>query len=110
MKPDFVEAKTVTVDVKAIAELAHIELQAQECSQLGQDLTRVLDWVGQLTQVATTEDGSSFGHSVYGAHRPSVLAPDVVSDNAALEDLLLNAPASAPASDPRFFTVPKVLE
>jgi aspartyl/glutamyl-tRNA(Asn/Gln) amidotransferase C subunit len=98
------------IDVKTIAELAHIQLEPHECAKLEQDLTRVLDWVGQLTQVATTEDGSTFGHSVYGPHRPAVLAPDVVEEGVPLKDLLGNAPGSAPASNPCFFTVPKVLE
>lgn len=101
----------VTIDdVRRVAELANLELTADEEPRMQRDLNAVLEYVGQLNELDTekvppmAQVGEVLGGKIY-AHGET-LRSDVVQPS-------LDRPAvmaSAPETDGRFFKVPKVIE
>lgn len=89
--------------VRKIAHLARLKIPPEQEQSVAGDLSKILDWVGQLDEVnvsgveplANVNDGSLGWR-----------AEDVVTDGAIPEAILANAPAKT--AD--FFTVPKVVE
>ena len=105
------ETGTVTLeDVRRVAELANLELSAEEEPRMQRDLNAILGYVSQLNQLDTKDvpamaqvcEMLSSGASLTGEDlrldqvRPSVDRKAVM--------------ATAPESDGRFFKVPKVIE
>ena len=97
-------------EVRRVAELANLELTAEEEPQMQHDLNAILDYIAQLSEVDTTgvepmaQVGAMLGASTDfdgGALRADVVKPSV--DRRAVM-------AAAPESDGRFFKVPKVIE
>lgn len=100
-------AKVSVEDVKRVAELAHLELAADEAPRMLADLNAILDYVAELNQLDTTgiaplaqvsellEEGGT-----------SVVRPDQTA--ASLDRALVMS--QAPVSDGSFFKVPKVIE
>ncbi len=101
----------VSVDeVGRVAELANLELTAEEVPRMQRDLNAILGYIAQLNEVDTTgvepmaQVGDAIGIVNAGdgdALRLDQLRPSV--DRRAVM-------ASAPDSDGRFFKVPKVIE
>jgi len=98
----------VTVeDVERVAELAHLELAAEEKPRMVRDLNAILDYVAELNELDTTgvaplaQVTELEGGPGAGAPRADALEPSL--DRAAVM-------AQAPESDGRFFKVPKVIE
>jgi aspartyl-tRNA(Asn)/glutamyl-tRNA(Gln) amidotransferase subunit C len=101
----------VTIDdVRRVAELANLELTAEEEPRMQRDLNAILGHIAQLNELDTTgipamaQVGEVLGGVVhdYGQTlRGDVVRPSV--DRAAVM-------ASAPETDGRFFKVPKVIE
>ncbi|HTH96762.1 MAG TPA: Asp-tRNA(Asn)/Glu-tRNA(Gln) amidotransferase subunit GatC [Stellaceae bacterium] len=89
--------------VARIATLARIKVPEADREMVGQQLTTILDWIEQLSEVDTT--GVEPMTSV--AHLTAPLREDVVTDGARGGDILANAPGGASHG---FFTVPKVVE
>src|ERR1700692_3205178 len=88
----------VTVDdVLHVAELANLELTADEVPRMQRDLNAVLGYIAQLNELDTTRVPETDGSSL----RADEVKPSV--DRKAVM-------ASAPESDGRFFKVPKVIE
>jgi len=96
-------------DVRRVAELANLELTAEEGVRMQRDLNAILDYVAQLNELDTA------------AIAPMAQVSDVLGGsggvNASLrEDRVvpsLDRPcvmASAPETDGVFFKVPKVIE
>ena len=97
-------------DVRRVAELANLELTAEEEPRMQRDLNAILGHIAQLNeldtvgvpamaQVAEMLGGAEHDHG-------EVLRPDVVRpslDRAAVMGV-------APETDGRFFKVPKVIE
>jgi aspartyl-tRNA(Asn)/glutamyl-tRNA(Gln) amidotransferase subunit C len=105
------EQAGVTIeDVRRVAELANLELTAEEEPRMQRDLNAILGHIRQLNELDTSgipamaQVGEMLGGVVdtMGAS----LRPDVVRPS------LDHAPvmAAAPESDGRFFKVPKVIE
>lgn len=102
---------TVTLeDVRRVAELANLELTAEEEPRMQRDLNAILGHVAQLAAVDTAgvpamaQVGAVLREQVDAAGselRADAVRPSV--DRAAVM-------ASAPESDGRFFKVPKVIE
>ena len=108
------ETERVSLDhVRRVAELANLELTAEEEPRMRRDLNAILDYVAQLSELDTAEvqpmaqvseilatpgDASSQNQSVLRADavRPCLDRAQVM--------------ASAPDSDSVFFKVPKVIE
>jgi aspartyl-tRNA(Asn)/glutamyl-tRNA(Gln) amidotransferase subunit C len=88
--------------VAHIASLARIRLSEAELEPLAGELSHILDWVEQLSEVDTT--GVPPMASAAAASLP--MRDDVVTDGGCRDAILGNAPRAARG----FFTVPKVVE
>jgi aspartyl-tRNA(Asn)/glutamyl-tRNA(Gln) amidotransferase subunit C len=102
-------------EVRRVAELANLELTAEEEPRMQRDLSAILGHVQQLQQLDTTgvpimaQVGDLLAHlrqdaqvdAIGGELRPDAIRPSV--DRAAVMQ-------SAPETDGRFFKVPKVIE
>ena len=105
------EAASVSIeDVRRVAELANLELTAEEEPRMARDLNAILGHVAQLAELDTTgipamaQVADILGNDIdtTGAElRPDDIRPSV--DRAAVM-------RSAPETDGRFFKVPKVIE
>ena len=88
--------------VRRIARLARIRVQEEELQPLAQELSSILEWIGQLNEVDT--EGVEPMTSV--EDMPMKKRPDEVTDGNCVEDILANAPKR----EGNFFVVPKVVE
>ena len=88
--------------VRRIARLARIRVQEEELEPLANELSSILDWIGQLNEVNT--EGVEPMTSV--EDMPMKKRPDEVTDGNCVEDILANAPKR----EGNFFVVPKVVE
>lgn len=105
------EQTSVTIeDVRRVAELANLELTAEEEPRMQRDLNAILGHIAQLSELDTknvppmAQVGEMLGGIVH--ERGETLRVDEVRpsiDRAAVM-------AAAPESDGRFFKVPKVIE
>ena len=97
-------------EVRRVAELANLELTAEEEPRMQRDLNAVLGYIAQLSEVDTTgvepmaQVGAMLG--VSGDLTGAALRPDVARPSIDRRAVM----ASAPESDGRFFKVPKVIE
>jgi aspartyl-tRNA(Asn)/glutamyl-tRNA(Gln) amidotransferase subunit C len=88
--------------VARIATLARIKLPPSEQEHLAQELSTILGWIEQLTEVDTA--GVEPMSSVVAMRLP--MREDEVTDGNCRDEILANAPEAAHG----FFTVPKVVE
>jgi aspartyl-tRNA(Asn)/glutamyl-tRNA(Gln) amidotransferase subunit C len=98
----------VTVDeVERVAELAHLELTAEESGHMLRDLNAILDYVAELNELDTcgvaplAQVSELFSAPAEGELRADGLRASL--DRATVLD-------EAPESDGVFFKVPKVIE
>lgn len=89
-------------DVAHVAMLARIQLEDHELDVLAGQLDQIVDWVGQVNEVAA-DDVPPMSHPL---PLVNVTRPDEVRPSLSQEDALANAPA---AEDGRF-TVPRILD
>lgn len=92
--------------VRAIAELARIEVRDEELAHLAGELSGILHFVEQLAEVNT--DGVAPMSSVADLTLP--MRADVVTDGGQFAAVLANAPDGVVEEQGGFFTVPKVVE
>ena len=96
--------------VRHVADLANLELTAEELPRMAHDLNAILGHIAQLSELDTStvpamaqvaemlsDTSAAFGETL----RPDAIKPSV--DRAAVM-------AEAPETDGRFFKVPKVIE
>jgi aspartyl-tRNA(Asn)/glutamyl-tRNA(Gln) amidotransferase subunit C len=88
--------------VAHIATLARIKLPESEHERIAGELSHILSWIEQLSEIDTS--GVEPMASVAAMRLP--MREDVVADGNRQEDILANAPAVAHG----FFVVPKVVE
>lgn len=88
--------------VRHIARLARIKVSDEEAETLQGELSAILDWVEQLSEVDT--DGVAPMTSVVEAEMKK--REDAVTDGDIPDDIVRNAPER----DDHFFVVPKVVE
>jgi aspartyl-tRNA(Asn)/glutamyl-tRNA(Gln) amidotransferase subunit C len=88
--------------VAHIATLARIKLPETEQGRIAGELSHILTWIEQLSEVNT--DGVEPMTSVVAMTMP--MREDIVTDGNRVEDILANAPERANG----FFVVPKVVE
>ena len=105
------EQAGVTIeDVRRVAELANLELTAEEEPRMRRDLNAILGHIAQLNELDTkdvpamAQVGEMLGGNVDSAGAP--LRADVVRPSLDRTAVM----ACAPESDGRFFKVPKVIE
>jgi aspartyl-tRNA(Asn)/glutamyl-tRNA(Gln) amidotransferase subunit C len=100
-------------DVRRVAELANLELTAEEETRMSRDLNAILDYVAQLGELDTAEvePMAQVSEALAGAgeaagEKTPVLREDAVRPCLNREVVM----ASAPETDGVFFKVPKVIE
>jgi aspartyl-tRNA(Asn)/glutamyl-tRNA(Gln) amidotransferase subunit C len=97
-------------DVRHVADLAHLELTAEELPRMARDLNAVLGHIAQLSELDTTqvEPMSQVGEMLGLPPAPAgeTLRVDQVRPSVDRGAVM----AEAPESDGRFFKVPKVIE
>jgi aspartyl-tRNA(Asn)/glutamyl-tRNA(Gln) amidotransferase subunit C len=105
------EQAGVTIeDVRRVAELANLELTAEEEPRMRRDLNAILGHIAQLNELETkdvpamAQVGEMLGGNVDSAGAP--LRADVVRPSLDRTAVM----ACAPETDGRFFKVPKVIE
>ena len=100
-------------DVRRVAELANLELSAEEEPRMRRDLNAILDYVAQLAELDTaqvepmaqvSEVLASVGEAP--SEKQAVLRDDEVRPCLDRAQVM----ASAPETDSVFFKVPKVIE
>lgn len=93
-------------DVRRVAELAYLELTADEEARMQRDLNAILGYIDQLNELDTSrlEPMAQVAEALGGAS--SSLRTDEVRPSLARESVM----AVAPETDGTFFKVPKVIE
>jgi aspartyl-tRNA(Asn)/glutamyl-tRNA(Gln) amidotransferase subunit C len=100
-------AKVTVDDVERVAELAHLELAAEETPRMLHDLNAILDYVAELNELDTAGVAPLAQVSDLGdAAIASVPRGDVVEPSLDRATVM----AQAPETDQVFFKVPKVIE
>jgi aspartyl-tRNA(Asn)/glutamyl-tRNA(Gln) amidotransferase subunit C len=100
-------AKVTVEDVKRVAELAHLELAAEETPAMLRDLNTILDYVAELNELDTAgivplaQVSDLLDANGKGVVRADILRPSL--DRAVVM-------SEAPETDQAFFKVPKVIE
>jgi aspartyl-tRNA(Asn)/glutamyl-tRNA(Gln) amidotransferase subunit C len=105
------EQAGVTIDeVRRVAELANLELTAEEEPRMQRDLSAILDHIAQLNELDTAgvpamaQVGEILGGLLQD--RGEMLRRDEIRPSLNRAAVM----ASAPETDGRFFKVPKVIE
>jgi aspartyl-tRNA(Asn)/glutamyl-tRNA(Gln) amidotransferase subunit C len=93
-------------DVKRVAELAYLELSADEESRMQRDLNAILDYVAQLNELDTSSVEPMAQVSEILGNASSTLRPDTPVPSLSRDQVM----ACAPETDGTFFKVPKVIE
>lgn len=100
-------------DVSHVADLAHLDLTAEERARMLKDLNSILDYIDRLNRLDTgnvepmAQVASRYGERKDQAGEFScAIRQDELQPCLPREDALRNAPAS----DGTFFKVPKVIE
>ena len=99
--------KVTVEEVQRVAELAHLELSAEERGRMVHDLNAMLDYVAELNEIDTSavEPLAQVSELQTGAGaaklRNDALAPSLDREAVMRE---------APETDGAFFKVPKVIE
>lgn len=97
-------------DVERVAELANLELTAEEQPRMQRDLNAILEHVAQMEELDTSgvpamaQVGEMLGSQIYG--HGETLRSDTVRPSLDRQAVM----AAAPETDGRFFKVPKVIE
>jgi aspartyl-tRNA(Asn)/glutamyl-tRNA(Gln) amidotransferase subunit C len=97
-------------DVRHVADLANLELTAEELPRMARDLNSILGHIAQLNELDTTQVvpmaqvGESLGITPTAAGE--TLRADGVKPSLDRSEVM----AEAPETDGRFFKVPKVIE
>ncbi|MDI3253540.1 MAG: Asp-tRNA(Asn)/Glu-tRNA(Gln) amidotransferase subunit GatC [Bacillota bacterium] len=95
-------------DVRHVAELANLELTAEEEGRMLRDLNAILAHVAQMNELDTSdvEPMAQVSEVVQQAQADTFLRKDEVRSSLDREQVM----ASAPETDGTFFKVPKVIE
>jgi len=97
-------------EVRHVADLANLELTAEELPRMAKDLNAVLGYIAQMNELDTSavepmaQVGEALG--IAPAEGGETLRADVVRPSLDRSEVM----AAAPETDGRFFKVPKVIE
>ena len=107
MSKTHTEKQRVAVDdVKRVAELAHLELTAEEEVRMQRDLNAILDYIAQLNELdSSSVEPMAQVAEVLGS-APAALRSDTPCPCLPRESVMV----SAPETDGSFFKVPIVIE
>ena len=97
-------------DVRRVAELANLELTAEEEPRMQRDLNAILGHIAQLSELNTVEIPAmaQVGEMLGGAVNATGTSLRVDQVRPSLDRAVVMA--EAPETDGRFFKVPKVIE
>lgn len=98
--------KVTEQEVVRVAELAHLELTAEEIPHLAADLTSILEDVQRLNELDTSNVAPMTRIAGQSIAPVEVLRDDHVQPGVSREEAVGNAPES----DGTYFRVPKVIE
>ncbi len=102
---------TVTLeDVRRVAELANLELSAEEQPRMQRDLNAILGYVSQLNQLDTQDVPAMAQVGEMLSAGVDLTGKDLRADQVRPSVDRRVVMAAAPESDGRFFKVPKVIE
>ncbi|HVP54106.1 MAG TPA: Asp-tRNA(Asn)/Glu-tRNA(Gln) amidotransferase subunit GatC [Candidatus Eisenbacteria bacterium] len=99
-------------DVSYVADLAHLELTAEERAHMLKDLNSILAYVERLNQLDTTnvepmaQVASRYGAAQEGGAFAYAMRADELKPSLPHDEAMKNAPQT----DGTFFKVPKVIE
>jgi aspartyl-tRNA(Asn)/glutamyl-tRNA(Gln) amidotransferase subunit C len=97
-------------DVRHVADLANLELTAEELPRMAHDLNAILGHIAQLSELDTSqvEPMAQVAEALGIAPATSgeTLRPDAIKPSVDRSAVM----SQAPESDGRFFKVPKVIE
>ena len=105
------DGATVTIeDVKHVADLASLELTAEELPRLAKNLNEILGYIAQLNELDTRDappmaQASEVLGLTAAQHGETLRADEIVASTGRAEVM-----REAPETDGRFFKVPKVIE
>jgi aspartyl-tRNA(Asn)/glutamyl-tRNA(Gln) amidotransferase subunit C len=110
--------KVTEKDVSYVADLANLELTADERARMVRDLNSILDYIDRLNQLDTTnvppmaQTSDRFGvdQAKQGSARFAYASREDIHNGLRKSLPRDEALANAPESDGTFFTVPKVIE
>jgi aspartyl-tRNA(Asn)/glutamyl-tRNA(Gln) amidotransferase subunit C len=110
--------KVTEKDVAYVADLANLELTEEERSRMLRDLNSILDYIGRLNELDTSNvppmaqvsDRYGVDQSKQGTERFAYASREDVPDGLRKSLPHEEALANAPDSDGTFFLVPKVIE
>jgi aspartyl-tRNA(Asn)/glutamyl-tRNA(Gln) amidotransferase subunit C len=110
--------KVTEKDVLYVADLANLELTADERARMVRDLNSILDYIDLLNQIDTsnvppmaqTSDRFGVDQSKQGSERFAYASRDDILNGLRKSLPRDEALANAPESDGTFFKVPKVIE
>jgi aspartyl-tRNA(Asn)/glutamyl-tRNA(Gln) amidotransferase subunit C len=100
-------------DVSYVADLAHLDLTAEERARMLKDLNSILDYIDRLNQLDTSNvEPMAQVASRYGERKDQTNGFSYAMRSDELRPCLPREEAmrNAPASDGTFFKVPKVIE
>jgi len=97
--------RVVIDDVRRVAELAYLELSADEEFRMQRDLNAILDYVAQLNELDTSAVEPMAQVSEVLGNASSLLRPDTPIPCLPRDRVM----AAAPETDGTFFKVPKVI-
>jgi aspartyl-tRNA(Asn)/glutamyl-tRNA(Gln) amidotransferase subunit C len=107
--PMATKERVAAEDVRRVAELAYLELTAEEELRMQRDLNAILDYVAELNELDTSSVAPMAQVAEVlgdGSGITSALRPDEVQPSLDRSRVM----AMAPESDGVFFKVPKVIE
>jgi aspartyl-tRNA(Asn)/glutamyl-tRNA(Gln) amidotransferase subunit C len=97
-------------EVRHVADLANLELTAEELPRMARDLNAILDHIAELNQLDTRDVPAMAQVSEALGQEPATsgetLRPDTIRPSVDRKLVM----AEAPETDGRFFKVPKVIE
>jgi len=97
--------KLTEEQVRAVAELAHLELSAEEIHRMAHDLDGILTHIDKLNEIDTT-NVEPMAQVVYEAEESATLRDDLERPTLSNADALANAPQPGAG----YFKIPKVIE
>ena len=102
-------AKVTVEDVARVAELAHLELAAEETQSMLRDLNAILDYVAELNELDTSGVAPLAQASELMSESEATASPQRADQVQPSLDRAVVMP-QAPETDKAFFKVPKVIE
>ncbi|HET9789190.1 MAG TPA: Asp-tRNA(Asn)/Glu-tRNA(Gln) amidotransferase subunit GatC [Pyrinomonadaceae bacterium] len=93
------------IEIKKIADLAHLELDEEELKTFGPQITEIINYIEQLNELDTTNVEPALGGLTPEGEKTDTSRPDEVTGSLGQKAALEEAPDAAHGH----FRVPKVL-